>query len=44
MKSIHLAFPAGVGASLPPRALIQQLEFDGFTQEQAVYGVDQNGY
>ena len=24
--------------------LISQLEFDGFTNEQAVYGVEQNGY
>ena len=24
--------------------LIEQLEYDGYTNEQAVYGVEQNGY
>ena len=25
------------------QSLIDQLEFDGFTSEQAIYGVEQNG-
>ena len=25
-------------------SLIQQLEYEGYTEEQAIYGVEQNGY
>ena len=41
---LGLAFGGGGIRGMAHIGLIEQLEFEGYTHEQAVYGVEQNGY